>query len=81
MRLAREYFREEVTSVLKGRDVSDLDAYLALDRVGRRTPLKAEVRREVWALKERYDAELAARGQSDFVDLLVWPATRSVKSR
>ena len=68
--LAREYFREEVTSVLKGRDVRDLDAYLALDRVGRRTPLKVEVRREVWALKERYDAELAARGQSDFVDLL-----------
>ena len=68
--LAREYFREEVTAVLKGRDVSDLDAYLALDRVGRRTPLKADVRRNVWALKERYDAELAARGQSDMVDLL-----------
>jgi len=68
--LTREYFREEVTSVLKGRDVPNLDAYLALDRVGRRTPLKADVRREVWALKERYDAELAARGQSDFVDLL-----------
>lgn len=68
--LAREYFREEVTSVLKGRDVPDLDTYLGLDRVGRRTPLRAEIRREVWSLKERYDAELAARGQSDFIDLL-----------
>jgi superfamily I DNA/RNA helicase len=68
--LAREYFREEVMSVLKGRDVPDLETYLALDRVGRKTPLKADVRREVWALKERYDAELASRSHADLVDLL-----------
>lgn len=68
--LSKSYFREEVDSVIKGRDLPTLEAYLDLDRVGRRAPLRADARRAVWALKERYDAELADRGQADMVDLL-----------
>jgi hypothetical protein len=68
--LSRGYFEEEVRSVIKGRDLADRDAYLALQRVGRRTPLRTETREVVWALKQRYDEELAERGQRDMVDLL-----------
>lgn len=68
--LSKRYFQEEVSSVIKGRDLQDLDAYLALNRVGRRTPLRAEARTAVWSLKEQYDTELASRGQHDMVDLL-----------
>lgn len=68
--LSVQYFREEVMSVVKGRAVPDLQTYLALDRVGRRTPLRAEVRSQVWALKERYDDELSRRGEHDLVDVL-----------
>lgn len=68
--LSKRYFQEEVSAVIKGRDLLDLDADLALSRIGRRTPLRSDVRAEVWALRERYDAELAERGQHDMVDLL-----------
>jgi hypothetical protein len=68
--LSKSYFQEEVASVLKGRGLADLDSYLRLDRVGRRTPLRAEARQQVWALKETYDAELARQRKHDFVDVL-----------
>lgn len=68
--LSKRYFQEEVAAVIKGRDVPDLDSYLALTRIGRRTPLRADLRRQVWALKEHYDAELSRRGQHDMNELL-----------
>ncbi|HEU0103303.1 MAG TPA: UvrD-helicase domain-containing protein [Mycobacteriales bacterium] len=68
--LSQTYFREEVDSVIKGRDLPSLEAYLQLERVGRRVPLREEVRREVWALAQRYDEELARRGEVDQVDVL-----------
>lgn len=68
--LSKRYFQEEVSSVIKGRDLQDLDSYLTLTRVGRRTPLRADARAAVWALKEAYDAELATRGEHDMIDLL-----------
>lgn len=68
--LTKGYFREEVDAVLKGRDPTSLEHYLQLDRVGRGTPLRAGLREIVWSLRERYDAELARRGQHDFVDVL-----------
>lgn len=68
--LARQYFREEIDHVIKGRSLRDLDNYLQLERVGRRTPLKAEARRNVWALFESYQAELHKRKRHDFVDVL-----------
>ena len=68
--LSKRYFQEEVSSVIKGRDLQDLDSYLVLNRVGRRAPLRAEARAAVWALKEAYDAELGARDEHDMVDLL-----------
>lgn len=68
--LTQRYFREEVSHVVKGRALADLDAYLRLERVGRRVPLREPVRRAVWALARRYDEELAARGEHDFMDVL-----------
>jgi hypothetical protein len=68
--LSREYFREEIDHVLKGRDVPDLQTYLTLERVGRRTPLRTAARERVWALRDSYDSELALRQEHDFVDIL-----------
>lgn len=68
--LSRQYFREEIDHVIKGRELQSLDDYLRLERVGRRTPLRADARQEVWALKQRYEAELRKRQQHDFVDVL-----------
>jgi hypothetical protein len=68
--LHMSYFKEEVGAVIKGRDLPSVEDYLVLSRVGRRTPLRADVRREVWALKDDYDMELRRRGQVDFVDVL-----------
>lgn len=68
--LRAEYFREELTSVIKGRALATLDEYLALVRVGRRTPLRPEIRERVWRLYEDYEATLQMRGQVDYTDVL-----------
>lgn len=68
--LDRRYLRQEVDCVLKGRDVTSLQDYLALERVGRRTPLRAEQREQVWTLRQAYDQILRNRGELDPTDLL-----------
>jgi superfamily I DNA/RNA helicase len=64
------YWREEIQSVIKGRGLRDFEAYAQLSRVGRRTPLNATQRAEVWQLYSKYEELLADHGVGDFEDLL-----------
>jgi superfamily I DNA/RNA helicase len=68
--LSREYLREEITYVIKGRGITTLDAYLAVERTGRRTPLNPAAREQVWALKMAWDEALAEVGAMDFPDIV-----------
>lgn len=68
--LPTTYWQDEVSHVVKGRGLRSLDDYLALDRVGRRTPLRAEQRQLVWTLYERYQAVLAEDGIVDYDDVI-----------
>lgn len=65
------YLRDEITHVVKGRGLRDLEEYLDLERVGRRMPFSGPMRREVWRLREEWDREMAARGVVDFPDVIL----------
>jgi len=65
------YLREEISQVIKGRGITTLDAYLAVERTGRCTPLGAEQRRQVWALKDSWAAAMAEAGITDFPDTVL----------
>ncbi|TIC84427.1 3'-5' exonuclease [Nocardioides sp. GY 10127] len=65
------YWREEVDHVVRPRRLPGLDAYLALSRVGRVTPLRASARAVVWALTLAYEEELRAEDLTDFTGLLL----------
>jgi superfamily I DNA/RNA helicase len=67
----RDYLRDEVTQVIKGRGIRTLAEYLAIERTGRRTRFPEALRRQVWALKERWDQELGAAGVVDFPDVVL----------
>lgn len=69
--LTPAYLREEVTAVIKGRGIRSVDEYLGVERTGRRTRLTVPHRRQVWLLREAWDAEMAKRGTMDFVDAIV----------
>src|SRR4051794_26726827 len=65
-----DYWWDEIQYVIKGRALITLDDYLALTRVGRRTPLRAEQRAAVWNVYEAYQARLGNNRQRDYADLL-----------
>ena len=67
--LTRDYLREEVTAVLKGRGVDSLEKYLDLERTGRRMPFTPAMRAQVWALREEWDTRLREAGIVDFPDV------------
>ncbi len=69
--LGRQYYREEIDWVIKGRDVRRLDDYLQIERTGRGTGLPETHRRAVWELFEQYQRQLAKRRTVDFNDLLI----------
>lgn len=69
--LDREYWREEIDWVIKGRGLTDFDSYAELRRVGRRYRISPEQRVAVWELYLAYQRCLAAKGQLDFNDVLI----------
>lgn len=68
--VSQEYWRQELRFVIKGRNVTDFEEYLQLDRRGRRVPLREQHRRAVWDLFETYQADLTGRQRWDWDDVV-----------
>lgn len=70
--LGKQYFRDEIAWIIKGRGLTteDRDAYLTSPRTGRGTPFSQDVREEIWDLYLFYERRLRARKTVDFDDIL-----------
>jgi len=68
---SRDYLREEITSVIKGRGIEDLDSYLEIERTGRRAPMGRNQRTQVWELMLEWYEEMGRRGTVDFSDAIL----------
>jgi hypothetical protein len=66
-----EYWRDEISTVIKGRGLTSFDQYAELARVGRSTPLQAAHRRAVWELYEGYERLRLEREILDRDDVLL----------
>ena len=78
-RLDRDYLREEVRLIIKGRDPKK-EEYLdagRFERLGRRRSFKKPDREICWRLREAWDREMAQRGTVDFADRLVEARNRA----
>lgn len=61
------YVWDEITRVIEGRGLDDLQAYLGIQRHGRKRPMQEEARRHTWSLYEEY-REACDRLQPMLVD-------------
>jgi hypothetical protein len=70
--LGKQYFRDEIAWIIKGRGLTlgDAEAYLHSPRTGRGTAFSQEMRTEIWDLFEFYERRLRARNTIDFDDIL-----------
>jgi len=64
----RDYWKEEVSHVIKGRGLTSLSQYRECARVGRNRKLGPNQRADVWKLYLAYDRHLRAAGICDFED-------------
>jgi superfamily I DNA/RNA helicase len=69
--VTKTYVKEEIDSVIKGRNLSSVEEYLDLERTGRKTPLQPPYRKQIWELRVRYDELLRQRQVIDFADLRI----------
>ncbi|MEZ5278966.1 MAG: 3'-5' exonuclease [Acidimicrobiales bacterium] len=67
----KQYVRDEITAVIKGRAISSLDEYLEIRRTGRKAPMGSQQRSHVWQVMEEWDADMARRGTVDFPDVVL----------
>ena len=65
------YWHEEIDYVIKGRGLTDFEQYRDLNRIGRKTALRAADRERMWDLYLAYEEQLRIRGTSDFNDLIL----------
>lgn len=68
--LSEEYLKAEVDKVIKVQDLDSMEDYLALDRIGRSTPLDSAQREQLWEIVDQWDADKEARGLMDVCDLI-----------
>ncbi len=66
-----DYWREEINRVIKGRGLTSLEEYRAVQRYGRRTALQPAHREAAWLLYEEYELLRRTRGVDDFNDVLL----------
>jgi len=66
----KQYWREEIDWVIKGRGLTWFHEYADLSRTGRRHAVGPDQRRAVWDLYVAYDAELRAAKVDDFADVV-----------
>ena len=69
-RLTKNYLKDEVREVIKGRGIDSIGEYLATERTGRRTRFTPAMRRQTWELREEWDRRLATAGLKDFPDVV-----------
>ena len=67
----RQYLRDEINAVIKGRGIASLETYLEIGRTGRRAPMGRQQRTQVWELMSEWDAEMGKRGTIDFADVVL----------
>jgi len=68
---SRQYWRDEISKVIKGRGLTTFDEYADLARTGRRRGLILDQRRSVWKLFLAYQEGLKSRGIHDFDDVIL----------
>lgn len=68
--LSRSYMRDELEKVIKGRDITALDEYLEVRRVGRSTQFAGPLRKQTWDLLLEWDRQMAQRETSCFADIV-----------
>jgi superfamily I DNA/RNA helicase len=67
----KDYWKDEVVSVIKGRGLTRFEQYAALARVGRKRAPTTEGRNAVWQLHSEYDLSLREAGICDFADVIL----------
>ena len=68
--LSKNYLRDEIQRVIKGRALDSVDEYLSVARVGRRVPMRSRQREQLWDLMNAWDTEMQHLGVMDFCDVI-----------
>ncbi len=69
--LSKDYLREEINAVMKGRGVDCLEEYLSMERTGRGTPFSPAMRQQAWDLRQEWDRQLTEADVVDFADVIL----------
>jgi hypothetical protein len=66
----RQYWRDELDQVIKGRGITEFEEYRKVNRRGRVRPLTVDKKRVVWELYLDYERRRQEKGLCDFTDVL-----------
>lgn len=67
----KDYWRDEILSVIKGRGLTKFEHYAALSRIGRKRGLNGTQRYAVWQLHGAYHFALREAQVHDFADIIL----------
>lgn len=67
----RDYWRDEILNVIKGRGLTKFEQYASLSRIGRKRGLNGTQRHAVWQLHGAYHFALREAHVHDFADIIL----------
>ena len=68
--LAENFYRVEWENVVQAQNVTSVDEYLSVPRLGRGTRLTRDMKKKIWPVFQEYRAQLNEQGQKEYVDLI-----------
>src|SRR5208283_706743 len=68
--LAPNFYRSEWEQIIQAQNITDVDQYARVSRIGRGTKLGRETKKRIWPVFQEYRAQLNEQGKKEYVDLL-----------
>lgn len=68
--LSPDFYRSEWEQVVQAQNVTELDEYLRIPRIGRGTRLSRDAKKKIWPVFQEYRARLNEQGKKEYIDLI-----------
>jgi superfamily I DNA/RNA helicase len=68
--LAPNFYRSEWEQIIQAQNITDVDQFVRVSRIGRGTKLGRETKKRIWPVFQEYRAQLNEQGKKEYVDLL-----------
>jgi hypothetical protein len=68
--LSESFYRTEWEDVIQAQNVTNVEQYIKVARLGRGTRLSRDAKKRIWPVFQEYRAQMNEQGEKEYIDLI-----------